>query len=351
MKTARRIQIKHSRLLIGALAFAVLAGAVIGMLLSQRSDPAGEEVREIRRYFTSIRQRDREDGLLNSIAEHLMFWPRPFPDIAARFLVGDSPYHFSEEIEERIVGYGTVAIPILGRALERDRSAAVRQEAASLLGRIAHPAALESLMAAWHREQDEEVQDSILQALTELDPVQTLPILLTALQSDLSPSIRSTAAWALGDLHDHRIAPALMDAWNRETDRHVLHALTYAMGESGAPEVQAPLVEAVQSASEPGARRAAATALGRLGFPESVPILLEVLKTDADPEVRRAATLGLRRFDAPEMFSSLLAVLEMMVLSICRTMLLRSWWNADMPNSASCLSPGSTARTSNSQSR
>jgi HEAT repeat protein len=303
---------RHRRFLVWGLAVAVVAGFAAGAFLLQRPSPERDAVREVRRHLSTIRRGDRmENGWLGDFADQLLLWPPPVSSIAERFLVGDPRFHFySTDFEERIAGYGSVVTPVLGKALTRDRSAAVRRAAATLLGWIASPLAAELLMAAWTREQDEDVREAILDGLVEMDSVRALPLVLAALESDPSSSVRAAAAWALNGLQDPRIAPALISALDRETDERVLYPILNAMGASGEPAAVPHLSKALRERAEPNLRRAAAEGLAGIGLEEAVPVLAVALRTDPDPEVRQVVVRALRQFDGPDVVSSLLAVLD-----------------------------------------
>jgi HEAT repeat protein len=303
---------RHRRFLIWGIAIAVFVGFAAGAFLLQRPPPEHDAVREVHRYLSAIRRVDRmENGWLGDLTEQLMLWPAPFSSIAEHLLVGDPSLHrYAGDFEERLVGYGSVVTPILGKALTRDRSAAVRRAAATLLGQIASPLAAEFLMTAWTREQDEDVREAILDGLVEMDSVRALPLVLAALESDTSSSVRAAAAWALNGLQDPRIAPALISALDRETDQRVLYPILLTMGASGEPAVAPLLSQALRERAEPDLRRAAAEGLAGLGLQEAVPALAVALGSDPDPEVRQAAARALRQYDGPEVLSSLLAVLD-----------------------------------------
>jgi HEAT repeat protein len=194
------------------------------------------------------------------------------------------------------------AVEPLAKALT-DPVAKVRWRAATSLGAIRDGAAVEPLIRALSDE-DLGARTAAAQALAELgDRTAVLP-LLTVLRSTAAAQTRAAAVLALQGLGDPAAVEALLEAL---ADAHddVSRAAALALGRLRDGRAVEPLVGLVADrARSELLRYDAARALGALGGPKGVAALVQALG-DADPLLRQVAAGALAEAKAREAIPAL----------------------------------------------
>jgi HEAT repeat protein len=172
-------------------------------------------------------------------------------------------------------GYAADALPALKRALEKDKSAKVREAAAFALGEIAR----ESIKSA-------------------SDP-QLVPLLSKALKDD-AWQVRRSAACALGLHKNVADAQGALEAALADPFPEVRQNVAWALGRVGPPAI--PKLREALSDGDPMVKRDAAQSLGLFDGPLLRDTRDDLLKLchDGHSEVRRAALSVLIRIVAPE---------------------------------------------------
>lgn len=141
------------------------------------------------------------------------------------------------ELLNAIAGLGNATVPPLIEALG-DAEGTVRRMAASVLGRLRDPRALEPLRMALY-DTHFDVCQAAAQALAAFGPA-ALPVLLEAL-SHPEAWIRQQALIGLGKIQDPQIPPALLgllDDENRDVRKQAIQALGELRAESALPVLQ-----------------------------------------------------------------------------------------------------------------
>ena len=123
------------------------------------------------------------------------------------------------------------------RAALRDQDKCVRRVAGSFLGRIEHPSAAQTLIAALDDPSAETRQVAALGlGLGDEDeykaPTDAIGPLTRRLRDD-SPAVRRSAAWALGALEARSAMLSLIETMQRDQDPRVRQAAAWAIGRVG----------------------------------------------------------------------------------------------------------------------
>ncbi len=131
--------------------------------------------------------------LLVKVAQHQSFskWGEQLltdPDVTGRV-------DAAEALEE----FGTVSVPALRQALERDVSYAVRKAAAEVLGRIDGPAATQALTGGV-QDGDSRAREAVMDALGAKNRKAVGAAVLLAVANEKHPRVRAAAARAVGKL-------------------------------------------------------------------------------------------------------------------------------------------------------
>jgi len=206
------------------------------------------------------------------------------------------------------------AVEPLSRLLTDDAAdAAQRCEAAQLLGKLADPAASQSLLAATHAADAWVVAEAAI-ALGRMFDERAAPALRRLVSAE-DPGIRSRAAVSLARLRDPLSVPALIDAlwiapnpYEREEavrwlgrlgdasaldpllnllpEAHTRHLVVVALGELGDARAFAPLVHVLSWDRNTNVRDGAVRALSMLGDPRAVPVVLPLV--GEDPALRNS---------------------------------------------------------------
>jgi HEAT repeat protein len=116
------------------------------------------------------------------------------------------------------------------RAAMRDADRCVRRVAGSFLGRVQHPSALSTLLAALEDASADTRQVAIIGIGVAEERPGALQPLIRRLR-DESPAVRRVAAWALGRLEDREALAPLIELLERDTDPRVRQAAAWAIGE------------------------------------------------------------------------------------------------------------------------
>ncbi len=184
------------------------------------------------------------------------------------------------------------------RALERlllmvgNPSAEVRTQAASALGALKDPVAIEPLKKLLV-DPSNEVKRAAVFALAQINErhVGSLPLLLLGNQD---PDVRCAAAQVLGRLRDKRAVEPLQFILMEDQNPWVRYEAAQSLGEIGDPRAIPVLVEKMGD-DAPQVRISALKAVARLALEERI-AALEAVLADRDPEVRLALieSLGVR---------------------------------------------------------
>ncbi len=178
------------------------------------------------------------------------------------------------------------ALSALGNSLVNrpDPDEGVREAAASALGDLQMPEAVEPLSQALATDESPEVRKASAGALGALDEGGSAGPLEQALASDTEIDVREAAADALGDLLEPSTLPALLESRADDPSPKVRGASATAISrftESG-------IVQALEDSDVPMVRAAAAQILGERGDPSAADNLINALQ-DPNQEVKEAA--------------------------------------------------------------
>ena len=178
------------------------------------------------------------------------------------------------------------ALSPLGNSLVNapDSEEDVREAAATALGDLLLPEAVEPLSQALATDGSSEVRKACAGALGALGQGTGAGSLEQALVNDTEEDVREAAADALGELLDPSSLPALLEGEANDPSPRVRGACSGAIGGFGQPGLE----QALQSSSDPSVRAAAAQVLGEQGDSDAVDNLIESLE-DPNREVREAA--------------------------------------------------------------
>lgn len=234
-------------------------------------------------------------------AAHLLGWlapPEALPDLITA--LGEDDETLRHAAVEAILRYGPTALDPLRAALGHP-NAGVRENAVELLGILADPAVVPSLVEHLD-DTSNAVRQAVLRALGSLGGEGAYQGLLTALND---PSTREMALSVLGQLRD----PGLVDSL-----RHALYdgqtttraAAAQALSVLGDEAAVSSLLNAVRQ-PDGQSRLAAAEALGRVRNNRAVGLLIEAL-TDREPLVRQKAVEALGNIPDGRAVAALLAL-------------------------------------------
>ena len=98
-----------------------------------------------------------------------------------------------------------------------DEDCYVRQEAASALGAMGDPRAVEALIELLEEDDDEDVREEVAWALGKIGDARAVEPLIRAL-FDTDKDVREEAAWALGRIRDVRAVEPLIQALKDEEE-------------------------------------------------------------------------------------------------------------------------------------
>ncbi len=160
----------------------------------------------------------------------------------------------------------------------------VRAAAASALGDLLKPEAVEPLSQALATDQSAKVREASAAALGSLGQGAGVGPLEQALADDAEEDVRESAADALGDLLSPSSLPPLLEGRANDPSPKVRGACSGALGRFS----QAGLSDALGGASEPTVRSAAAQVLGEQADPSAADNLIKALQ-DPEEEVRESA--------------------------------------------------------------
>jgi HEAT repeat protein len=144
-----------------------------------------------------------------------------------------------------------------------------------------------------------------------LGPSLVAPTMLRLLQEDPEPAVRRAIAYSIGRSFMDQDRPAVEKALAsaaRAPDAQVRESALWAWGMIDGPQAKRVLHDGLKS-TEPSVRRTAVEQLGRMNDPEVVPDLIAGLR-DPQPEVRQAAAEALGRMGDPRALDALLLALK-----------------------------------------
>jgi len=214
----------------------------------------------------------------------LVEWAKLTPPDLAKLLA--DPRHAVRERAVAALGRaGAEAVPALMEAVQHDRSAVARRNAAWASARIDAPEARAVARAALS-DADETVRQAAAN-VASLTRDAGAAAALTALLEGPSPMNRRVAAEALGRIGDRAAVETLVQALDDPAadDRFLHHALTYALIQIDDPDATAPAL----GSSSPRVRRAALMAIDQMERGSLDPEATAALLADPDPGVKEAA--------------------------------------------------------------
>ncbi len=184
------------------------------------------------------------------------------------------------------------AVPALSSSLvvQPDANEDVREAAATALGVLRQPEAVEPLAQALTYDESADVRAAAANALAKLQQPEAVEPLVQALASDANEDVRGAAAESLGDLHSPDALPPLLEARSNDPSPKVRSATDDALNEFDLQE----LTEALEEDDDPSVRAAAAQVLGERGDPSAIDELVNALQDDEE-QVREAAGEALRQ--------------------------------------------------------
>lgn len=147
------------------------------------------------------------------------------------------------------------------RVLREDRDRRVRLEAIYALGNIESMSSLDVLASVLDGN-DVEMSIAAIEAIDNLDEINSAPAGLVRAVSSQQPELRKVAAMALGHIADPQTVPALIGLL-RDPDAEVRLAAVEGLGEIGTPAAKPGLTRALEDANAE-VRRAAVEALAEI---------------------------------------------------------------------------------------
>ncbi len=198
------------------------------------------------------------------------------------------------------------AVEALTRALRQDPDAKVRAMAAWALGQIEDPAGVPALSAALREDDDMTVRQYAAEALGEIEDASAVDALGSAL-GDPSVEVRRAAVWALGMIEDARAVPLLVPLLD-DSDVEMRRNVTEALGEIESSQAVDGLIQATGD-SDLEVRVNAIEALGNMGDNRAQPVLVAALR-DETVVVRRAAVDAFNGMDLPTVPAELLRAVD-----------------------------------------
>ena len=199
-----------------------------------------------------------------------------------------------------------LAVPSLITALA-DRDVEVRRSAATALGELGDPRAVEALMQALRKDSDAGVREMAAWALGELEDRRAVAALSVALREDREPRVRNKAAWALGQIEDAGAVDALGAAL-RDDNADVRRTSVWALGEIEDARAVPVLIPALKS-DDPDMRRQAAWALGQIESADAVAPLAAAIQ-DRDVRTREMIVWALGEIEDPRAVPALTTALR-----------------------------------------
>ncbi len=193
----------------------------------------------------------------------------------------------------------------LGAAARSDVDARVRQAAARALGKLNYQRSLELLLEVLH-DSDSDVRNAAVEALGELGYPEAVPQLLQVALFDGGEQVRQSAVKVLKDLDPvSSLAFLLFSLVN--PDSYIRSSAVGALTMYGGSEVFDPLLNAALTDESSEVRGKAVEALNRLEPARALDALLDVLD-DADPSARSAAVEAFGNLGNLDVFEPLIKV-------------------------------------------
>ena len=208
------------------------------------------------------------------------------------------------------------------RLLERPGES-VRVAAATALGKMGDPAAVDRLLEALANDRSALVRAAAAGAVGELRESRGGEPLVVALD-DPAPEVRQAAALALAQLKWGAAGSALARRLEVDRDGQVRELAAYALGEVGGTQWVAPLAWALVKDASSRVRLNAAEALGKVGAQGALDVLIAAL-ADPDVHVRQAVVVALGRLGDARAVGPLEELLERSTKSGPEQLTARVW--------------------------
>lgn len=194
------------------------------------------------------------------------------------------------------------ALPALVGVL-KNTDKAVRQDAATLLGRIGDKTVVPALIEAL-KDKDRDVRRSAASALGDIGEKSAVPALLESLKD---PEVRYTAARALGHIEDKSAVLGLIELL-KDHDELLSYNAAESLGRINDKTIVPKLMEMLKSPDK-NVRRGAIRGLGIIGNKDAVPALIKMLK-DADKDIRYDAAKAFRNISSKTAVPALIEALK-----------------------------------------
>ncbi len=199
----------------------------------------------------------------------------------------------------------------------------VRAAAATALGKMGDPAAVDGLLRALADDRSALVRRSAAGALGELRESRAGEALVAALD-DPAPEVRQAAVLALAQLKWGAAGSALAHRLQVDGDAQVRELAAYALGELGATQWVAALARALAKDASSRVRLNAAEALGKVEAAGALDLLVTALE-DRDVHVREAVVVALGRLGDPQAIAPLEKLLQRSTSSGPEQLAARTW--------------------------
>lgn len=173
---------------------------------------------------------------------------------------------------------------VRGMLLEIARSKAaveLRAEAINGLGEIENdPTVVDDLLKILAGEQREEIQEAVVQALSELKLPRAQTALADLARTAANPEIRKHAIEALGQQEGEKGVESLIQLYDAEKDEPLKEAIVEALGDSEEKLALRKLMDIARRDASIKLRKRALAAIGQSEDPEAIKFLEELLKKD-----------------------------------------------------------------------
>lgn len=208
-------------------------------------------------------------------------------------------------------------------ALLAETDEAVRAAAATVLGKMGDPAAVERLLAVLKNDPSAKVRAAAAEALGALRQSSAAQALVEALE-DPAPEVRRAAVLAVAQLKWASAGAALARRLEVDQDAQVREHAAYALGELGGAQWVGVLAQALARDPSSRVRLNAAEALGKMQARGVLEALVGGLE-DPDVHVREAVVVALGRLGDAEAVAPLERVLESAQASGADSLAQRAW--------------------------
>ncbi|MGH7477750.1 MAG: HEAT repeat domain-containing protein, partial [Longimicrobiales bacterium] len=253
---------------------------------------AASSFRWLRDLYDTLPDTELRSTLLEGIGVHRGTEPERFLHAVAAD--GGTDDELREDAIEALEYHPSDAsVDLLARAARRDRSTAVRQEAAETLGDIAHPRAGAALRALVLEGEDEEMRREAVEALGQQREPDLARLLFEVARNDPSREVRHEAVEALAELGAPEAASLLERLALESQDKGVRGEAVDALTELPPNTALGILSRLAFESRHEDVRREAAETLVDLPHESALPALVRLAWDSPDSDVRKEAVESL----------------------------------------------------------